>query len=140
MITGIGGDVSQGVATILKECRPDLHLIGVDVHAQHGGHKFVDHFARVPRAGDASYLGAIQALVREHSVDVVIPMSEPELAVARPFIEFAPGIRWITSGNQVVDTGLDKLETARVLARLGLSVPLDHSCQSKVLRFLFLAC
>lgn len=123
LITGIGGDVSQGVATILRECRPDLCLVGVDVHMQHGGHKFVDHFSRVPRAGDAGYLGAIQALVRVHSVDVVIPMSEPELEAGRPFIEIAPGIRWITSGNQVVDTGLDKLETARVLARLGLSVP-----------------
>jgi carbamoyl-phosphate synthase large subunit len=123
LITGIGGDVSQGVATILRESRPDLHLIGVDVHAQHGGHKFVDHFARVPRAGDTGYLGAIEALVREHSVDVVIPMSEPELAAARPFIEIAPGIQWLTAGIRVVDTGLDKLETARVLARLGLPVP-----------------
>lgn len=123
LITGIGGDISQGVATILRECRPELRLIGVDVHAQHGGHKFVDHFARVPPGSDAGYLTAIQALVHEHSVDVVIPMSEPELAAARPFIEIAPGVQWLTAGTQVVDAGVDKLETARVLARLGLPGP-----------------
>ena len=37
LITGIGGDISQGVATILRENRPDLRLIGVDMHEQHGG-------------------------------------------------------------------------------------------------------
>lgn len=29
LITGIGGDIAQGVATILRESRPDLRLIGV---------------------------------------------------------------------------------------------------------------
>lgn len=123
LITGIGGDISQGVATILRENRPDLRLIGVDVHAQHGGHLFVDQFSLVPNAGAPDYVDAIKAIVRKYSVDVVIPMSEPELAATRPFSELAPGVKWITAGDRVVGAGLDKLETIRALAGLGIAVP-----------------
>lgn len=123
LITGIGGDISQGVATILRECRPDLRLIGIDVHSQHGGHKFVDYFTTVPGANEPGYLDAVRSIALQHSVDIVIPMSEPELAATRPFKELAPNARWIVAGTRVVDTGLDKQETARVLAQLGLPVP-----------------
>lgn len=123
LITGIGGDISQGVATILRENRPDLRLIGVDVHAQHGGHLFVDQFALVPSASAPDYVDAIKAIVSKHSVDVVIPMSEPELGATRPFSELAPSVKWITAGDRVVGAGLDKLETMRALTGLGVPVP-----------------
>ena len=54
LITGIGGDIAQGVATILRESRPDLRLIGVDVHTQHGGHLFVDVNEIIPSASDSN--------------------------------------------------------------------------------------
>lgn len=123
LITGIGGDVAQGVATILKENRPDLRLIGVDIHAQHGGHLFVDQFVLVPKANSPDYMDKIKATVRKYSVDVVIPMSEPELAATRPFSELAPGVKWITAGDRAVVAGLDKLKTMRTLAALGIPVP-----------------
>ncbi|MFZ3018226.1 MAG: ATP-grasp domain-containing protein [Gallionella sp.] len=123
LITGIGGDISQGVATILRENRPDLRLIGVDVHAQHGGHLFVDHFQLVPKANDPGYLDAIKEVVRKHSVGIVIPMSEPELGATLPFPELAPGVKWITAGERVVEAGLDKLETMEALKGLGIPVP-----------------
>lgn len=123
LITGIGGDIAQGVATILRESRPDAYLIGVDVHSQHGGHLFVDQFAVVPSASAPEYLDAIKAIVRKYSVDMVIPMSEPELGSSRPFAELAPGVKWITAGERVVGAGLDKLETMRILTKLGLPAP-----------------
>ena len=123
LITGIGGDISQGVATILRENRPDLRLIGVDVHSQHGGHLFVDQFSLVPNAGAPDYVDAIKAIVKKYSVDVVIPMSEPELAATLPFLELPPGVKWITAGDRVVEVGLDKLKTMHALAGLGVPVP-----------------
>ena len=123
LITGIGGDIAQGVATILGESRPDLKLIGVDVHAQHGGHLLVDECALVPSANAPDYLDSIKAIVSKYSVDMVIPMSEPELGVSMPFAELAPGVKWITAGERVVTAGLDKLETMRALIGLGIPVP-----------------
>lgn len=123
LITAIGGDISQGVATILRENRPDLRLIGVDVHAQHGGALFVDQFDLVPSASAPNYIDAIKNIVRKYSVDVVIPMSEAELGAALPFLELAPGVKWITAGVQVVGAALDKLETVHALNSLGVPMP-----------------
>jgi carbamoyl-phosphate synthase large subunit len=123
LITGIGGDISQGVATILRESRPDLRLIGVDVHTQHGGHLFVDVIENIPSASDPNYRAELQAVIAKHAVDILIPMSEPELGALHPFDDFCPGIKWITAGAGVVAAGLDKLATVHALENLGLPVP-----------------
>lgn len=123
LITGIGGDISQGVATILRESRPDLRLVGVDVHSQHGGHMFVHCLETIPSASDPSYLSALRAVISRHAVDILIPMSEPELGALHPFTDLFPGIKWITAGAKVVAAGLDKLATVRSLENLSLPVP-----------------
>ncbi len=123
LITGIGGDISQGVATILRESRPDLHLIGVDIHRQHGGHLFVDDVEIIPSASASNYQADLQAVIAKHSVDILIPMSEPELGRLYPFDFFHPQVKWITAGAGVVAAGLDKLATANALRSLGLSAP-----------------
>lgn len=123
LITGIGGDISQGVATILRESRPDLRLIGVDLHTQHGGHLFVDHFETVPTASHPDYPEALQAAALKHGAEIVMPMSEPELGALYPFDKLLPGVAWVTAGRKVVAAGLDKLATAKSLIALDLPVP-----------------
>jgi len=123
LITGIGGDIAQGVATILRESRPEIQLVGVDMHAQHGGHLFVDHFLLVPTACDPNYLYALKAIVNEYAIDAIIPMSEPELDASLPFLELMPGVKWITAGKRAVEAGLDKLKTMHALAELGVPAP-----------------
>jgi carbamoyl-phosphate synthase large subunit len=123
LVTGIGGDIAQGVATILRTSRPELRLVGVDGHTQHGGRAFVDAFETVPYASDLSYPAALRDVARRHGVDTLIPMSEPELgALLGGEAEFG-GIAWIACGERVVRIGLDKLLTAREIAGLGLPVP-----------------
>ncbi|MFZ4776996.1 MAG: ATP-grasp domain-containing protein [Terrimicrobiaceae bacterium] len=123
LITGIGGDIGQSVALILRESRPDIRLIGVDIHSQHGGPLFVDRCELVPAAAAPGYFEALKGIVQKHSVDFVIPMSEPELGACLPFQEMAPGVKWITPGARVVETGLDKLATISALTGLGIPVP-----------------
>lgn len=123
LITGIGGDISQGVATILRESRPDLRLIGVDVHTQHGGHLFVDAIETVPSASAPNYRAALQSVIARYEVDILIPMSEAELGELHPFADFFHGVKWITAGAAVVAAGLDKLATVHALESLGLPVP-----------------
>ena len=123
LITAIGGDISQGVATILRESRPDIRLIGVDIHSQHGGHLFVDYLEIIPTATAPDYRSALQAVINKYNIDIVIPMSEPELGALYPFESLYPGVKLITSGAQVVAAGLDKLSTIQALQNLGLPVP-----------------
>lgn len=123
LITGIGGDIAQGVATIIREQRPDLRLIGVDMHEQHGGTLFVDEFVKVPPADTPEYLEMIRSVLVSKSVDTLIPMSEPELGVMGPLIHELGENRCITSGKKVVAAGIDKLATVDALRNFGLPVP-----------------
>ena len=123
LITAIGGDISQGVATILRENRPDIKLVGVDMQNQHGGRMFVDQYSLVPPASNKNYKREIQKLIKLYSIDAIIPMSEPELSACLPFEDLANGVKWITSGHEVVAVGLDKLETTKAISNLGLPVP-----------------
>ncbi len=123
LITGIGGDISQGVATILRESRPDLRLVGVDTHPDHGGRLFVDCCEIVPFASHPEYRMALGTVIAKHNVDVVIPMSEPELGELRAFDSRTPDVKWMTAGERVVEVGLDKLVTISALQDLGLPVP-----------------
>lgn len=123
LITGIGGDISQGVATILRESRPDLRLVGVDLHSQHGGHLFVDRFEIVPAAASPDYPETLQEVAKKHGADIVMPMSEPELGALYPFDDLLPNVAWVTAGKQVVAAGLDKLATVEALQALDLPVP-----------------
>jgi len=127
LITGIGGDIGQCVATIIREsfgtaCR----LIGCDTHEQHGGKLFVDAFGRLPVARDPGYLEALLSLIDSESVDTIIPMTEPELGSLLPAFAKHPGINWITPGARVIEAGVDKLETAEALTRIGIAMPWTH--------------
>jgi carbamoyl-phosphate synthase large subunit len=123
LITGIGGDIGQGAATILRENRPELKLFGVDAHTQHGGHLFVDYFSLIPSASASDYLDELRKMVIENNIDAVIPMSEPELNASLPFLELSSGVKWITAGAKVVAAGLDKFKTIEALIDIGVPVP-----------------
>lgn len=123
LITAIGGDTSQGVATILRESRPNLRLIGIDVHERHAGRLFVDAFETVPSGGDPEYRKALQTVIKKHKIDIAIPMSEPELEALYPFTDTISDVTFVTAGARVVAAGLDKLATAIELEKLGLPIP-----------------
>jgi carbamoyl-phosphate synthase large subunit len=123
LITGIGGDIAQCVATILKKERSGIYLVGVDIHTQHGGTLFVDEFLTIPRADDASYLPTIRKIITEHEIDAVIPMTEPELGVLLPLIKDDQTVKWISAGYHVIEAGLDKLETINALLRFDIPAP-----------------
>ena len=138
LITGIGGDVSQCVAAILQSARPDLKLVGVDMHGRHGGRLFVHKYEEISSAKEATYADELFSVIEKYEVDIVIPMSESELDVLFPDLYKELGAIWITPGEYVIDVGLDKFSTAMSLEKLGLlapwtvlseeSMPLDYPC------------
>ena len=123
LITGIGGDIAQGVATILRECRSDLRLIGTDIHDHHAGKKWIDQFAVLPKADDKKYVQRLKEVIEKEDAQFFIPMTEAELGVLIVREEEFSNIRWITAGHEVVKAGLDKWKTNQALLRLHLPAP-----------------
>jgi carbamoyl-phosphate synthase large subunit len=123
LITGIGGDIAQSVAKIIRINYPKYKLIGSDTHKQHGGGLFVDVVHNLPAAKSEDYLSKLSELIDVENVNIVFPMSEPELAVIGRLIKERRDIYWVTSGEQVVNVGLDKLATINALRSLDIPVP-----------------
>jgi carbamoyl-phosphate synthase large subunit len=139
LITGIGGDIAQGVATILRECRPDLRLIGSDIHGCHGGKRLVDKVLILPKANKKNYLRRLKTILIKESVRFVIPMTESELVVLIDKEKIFPDLKWISPGRNVLIAGLDKWETIKALRKMKLSGPKTVllPCK-KLLRFPFI--
>jgi len=123
LITGIGGDIAQSIATILAESRPEFRLIGADMNNRHAGQLFVDELFQVPAASTIEYTDSIKALIKEHSIDIVIPTSEQELSVFHALIDEFGRDKCITAGVEVIDIGVDKLKTIDFIASLDIPVP-----------------
>ena len=123
LISGIGGDIAQGVATILRECRPDLRLIGSDIHNNHAGQKWVELVAILPKAADKDYVPRLKDIMEKEGVQFFIPMTEAELAVLIGREDEFAKVRWIMAGHGVLKAGLDKWETNQALLRMQVPAP-----------------
>jgi carbamoyl-phosphate synthase large subunit len=136
LITGIGGDIAQSIATILIESYPEIRLIGTDISTRHAGYLLVNKVFIMPVATSEKYLDSMRALIKEQSVDIVIPTNEQELSVFSPLIDELGEDRCITAGVKVLDIGLDKLKTKKFIASLGIPVPWTISAEeNKPLKF-----
>jgi len=123
LITGIGGDIAQSIATIIRDKYTKVQLIGVDMDLKHAGSLFVDKIFQVPAAIEKDYLDNIREIIANHSVDLVIPINEQELSIFAPLIDELGEDRCITAGLQVINIGLDKFKTNKFIASLGIPVP-----------------
>lgn len=124
LLTGIGGDIAQGLAVILRESRPDWRLLGADIHDRHGGSLFVDRLLRAPRVDDPGYDGWLAQTVAGHDVSLVVPGSEAELIhLAAAGHTRAAGAPLVMANAEAVAVGADKLRTARFLGSIGVPAP-----------------
>jgi carbamoyl-phosphate synthase large subunit len=80
LITGCGGDIGQSIGKILKSKSEIFSLvIGADLHKDHAGKFIFDECHIVPRCDADSYQLEVSELIEKNEIDIVIPISEPEL-------------------------------------------------------------
>ena len=124
LITGMGGDIAQGIATILRESYPDYYLVGTDLSEYNAAKFFVDSLYIVPSADlTLDYIADLKKIIESESIDIVIPTTESELRVLELETCDSSDASFITCGKKVIEIGIDKLKTIDYLASLGLHVP-----------------
>jgi carbamoyl-phosphate synthase large subunit len=143
LITGIGGDIAQGVATVIRATFPDWRLLGTDIHDRHGGSLFADKIYRGPAVASTTLYDQFLAdVIRREAIDLCIPMSEAELIylAERPDAVVAPAVLLMPC-QAAVRIGSDKLLTAEFLGSLGLprpwTIPADAMDASTVFPCMF---
>lgn len=125
LITGCAGDIALALARIARDAGAARRLIGCDIHADHAGPAFFDVCELVPRADHSAYLEALERIVKTHGVEMIVPMSEAEIAVllAAGHLDTFAGVPVLAANRLAVETGLDKYATFNRLSAHGLGVP-----------------
>lgn len=134
LVTGIGGDIAQAVAALVRQARPGIKIIGSDIHHQHGGELFADECITLPPAREPGYVQALNGLAATRQIDLILPMTEAEIAVMTQTPDNLITVPWIGPGYKVIAAGVDKLATAQALAELGLAVPWTLAVQGNLPR------
>lgn len=110
LVTGIGGNVGQGIVRNIRATGFPIRVVGCNVTPFSAGNYLVDAFHTVPYAFDADYAAQIAAIVAQEGVDLVIPSTDYEvyyLALHRA------GIGCPVAASEVEAAGiyLDKFKT-----------------------------
>ena len=116
-MTGVGGGVGQAVLRALRLTSPDLWILGLDMNPRGAGLYLADGRACLPPCSEAEYLPRLSEILERERIDVLIPGSDPELAVlarARGALE-ALGVRVVVGGAEPIDICRDKERCAEVL-------------------------
>jgi carbamoyl-phosphate synthase large subunit len=131
LITAIGGDIAQGVATIIREEYPHWRLIGMDIHKRHGGSLFVDKLYTAPAASESNYDDWLKELIHKEKVNFCIPMSEAELLhFAQQRQNEVADISFVMPNSKAVEVGCDKLETSIFLESVDCPRPWTISTEN----------
>ncbi len=100
---------------LAADCQPELSA----------GCRIADASFAVPRCDHPDFIPALRAIGAREQVDLLIPTIDPELQpLARARADFAAaGTRVVVSSAETVAIARDKLQTAAVLGRAGISTP-----------------
>ncbi|WP_289037850.1 ATP-grasp domain-containing protein [uncultured Zobellia sp.] len=79
LVTGIGGNVGQGILRNIRDCFPQIHLVGVDIALFTPGNHLCDKTYKVPYSYDEKYISTIQSICKKESVDLIIPSTDYEV-------------------------------------------------------------
>jgi carbamoyl-phosphate synthase large subunit len=129
LVTGCGGDIGQSIGKILRS-KPEwfAEVIGADIHDEHAGKFIFDACCILPRCHDEKYQVALAKLIQEYQIDLVIPISEPELRniEKNSYQDNFFGKPVIMANLQSMKVGFDKKLTSDFLAKHTLPFPDTH--------------
>jgi carbamoyl-phosphate synthase large subunit len=79
IVTGIGGNVGQGILRNIRDTFQNIRIIGLDIANFTPGNYLCDQTYQVPYAYDEQYIPTIQKIIDVEKVDLVIPSTDYEI-------------------------------------------------------------
>ena len=74
LVTGCGGDIGQSIGKILKEYDHCNFLVGCDMSDENPARFIYDNFQMVSAISSSSYVAEINAIIKQYSIDIIIPV------------------------------------------------------------------
>lgn len=124
LVTGIGGNVGQGVLRNIKSLVLDITIVGTDIAPFTAGNHLCDSAYEVPYSYSEDYIPTIQNIIKKEKVDLIIPTTDYEiyyLSLHQPDLE----TKVVASNSETAKIYLDKYLT--YLHHKTLSIPFSQS-------------
>ena len=134
LITGIGGNVGQGVLKALRASTRAFYVVGIDMEALSAGFSLVDGYYQTPRTGDIGFREALAAIAEQEKLGAIYVCSPPELeffASQKAELEQAMDLSIFVNPLSVVRIGSDKFKTAEFLSSAGFAFPETVLCDNE---------
>lgn len=126
LITGIGGNVGQGVLKSLRAAHKAYHIIGIDMEPLSAGFSLVDSYYQTPRTSDPTFRSALEEIVKKENPEAIYVCSPSELqffSSNKMTLEEELGLSIFVNPPEVIRIGSDKLKTAEFLLASGFPAP-----------------
>lgn len=126
LITGIGGNVGQGVLKSLRAASKPFHIVGIDMEALSAGFSLVDRYYQTPRTSDPAFPNALAEIAWQEKLEAVYVCSPAELEFFgghKKDLEQELELSIFANPLNVIQTGSDKLKTANFLRDAGFPFP-----------------
>jgi len=110
LVTGIGGNVGQGILRNIRDSFPKVSIVGVDIAPFTSGNYLCDKTYQVPYSYEDTYIEVINEIVERENIDLIIPSTDYEvyyLALNRDNINAIV----VASDFKIAKLYLDKYET-----------------------------
>lgn len=131
LVTGCGGDIGQSIGKILNEYDLVKNLYGCDISDKNAAKFIYSNFFLGLPCKDVNYISNLESIVQEKNIDLIIPISEPELRfLSREKISKIGNADLILASPEALEVGFDKLITADFLKKENLPFPITHSIET----------
>jgi carbamoyl-phosphate synthase large subunit len=108
-VTGIGGNVGQGILRNLRNNFPNFRLIGTNVNTVSAGNFWCDEVVQLPYAWDPDFHRQCIALAKKYDVDLILPSTDFEVYYLSLITKDLPRI--VGCPSEEASVFLDKMKT-----------------------------
>jgi carbamoyl-phosphate synthase large subunit len=116
LVTGIGGNVAQGVLRIINSLEHDIIVFGIDISDFTSGNHLCHKTFKVPYANKSSFIPTIVKLIEEYKIDLIIPTTDLEgLFLSKYKLEIPCNI--LISQHSLVKNCYDKYLTYKIFKK-----------------------
>lgn len=107
LVTGIGGNVGQGIIRNIRNYSSDIRIIGCNVEDFSAGNHLCDGFYKVPFAYHENYISTINQIILQENIHLIIPSTDYEAYYLSKHIHDV-SCTVATSGYETTQIYLDK--------------------------------
>jgi len=124
LVTAIGGDI--GSSYVKSVAGEEFSLVGCDMKPASCSSLSLELIFQVPSADQQKeYLNAIKNIMEEAEVDLIVPISEPEIEAFHKNRQVWStwGVEVLINNEFILNHFLDKYKTVKYLSSIGIKTP-----------------